>query len=166
MVFACVIAANLFNGLNTNVWTIWVFLAVFFGIGFLLVYTVGISSCIIPHSFSHRSCIGDLRHHFTWLVRYPHLWKQYFPVPFGVLLAMPPFDCLLSPAPSLLTQGMEVRICSWRLWYYAIHPQKSSSGCYPQLSSSSQNALTFRNRRVENWFPEDHTFRQCCVLAC
>ncbi|KAF8350409.1 phospholipid-translocating ATPase [Amanita rubescens] len=39
MVFACVIAANLFNGLNTNVWTVWVFLAVFFGIGFLLVYT-------------------------------------------------------------------------------------------------------------------------------
>ncbi len=52
MVFACVIAANLFNGLNTNVWTIWVFLAVFFGIGFLLVYTVGISSLIIPYSFS------------------------------------------------------------------------------------------------------------------
>ena len=75
MVFACVIAANLFNGLNTNVWTIWVFLAVFFGIGLLLVYTVGISSSAIRYSFSHRFYIGNLRHHFTWLVHYSHLWK-------------------------------------------------------------------------------------------
>ncbi|KAF8623335.1 hypothetical protein AX15_006411 [Amanita polypyramis BW_CC] len=39
MVFASVIAANLFNGLNTNVWTVWVFLAVSIGIVLLFVYT-------------------------------------------------------------------------------------------------------------------------------
>ncbi|KAF5369202.1 hypothetical protein D9615_009962 [Tricholomella constricta] len=39
MVFSAVIVANLFNGLNTNVWTGWVFFAVFIGIALLLVYT-------------------------------------------------------------------------------------------------------------------------------
>ncbi|KAG6872613.1 hypothetical protein C0995_008358 [Termitomyces sp. Mi166 len=39
MVFSAVIAANLFNGLNTNVWTGWVFFAVFIGIVLILLYT-------------------------------------------------------------------------------------------------------------------------------
>lgn len=39
MVFSAVIVANLFNGLNTNVWTGWVFFAVFIGIFLLFVYT-------------------------------------------------------------------------------------------------------------------------------
>ncbi|PFH51681.1 hypothetical protein AMATHDRAFT_141942 [Amanita thiersii Skay4041] len=39
IVFATVIAANLFNGLNTNVWTVWVFFAVSLGIVLLWVYT-------------------------------------------------------------------------------------------------------------------------------
>ncbi|KAG7448365.1 phospholipid-translocating P-type ATPase [Guyanagaster necrorhizus] len=40
MVFSAVIVANLFNGLNTNVWTGWVFFAVFIGIILLWLYTV------------------------------------------------------------------------------------------------------------------------------
>ncbi|OJA16022.1 hypothetical protein AZE42_04283 [Rhizopogon vesiculosus] len=40
MVFATVIAVSLFNGLNTNVWTVWVFFAVFIGIVILWVFTV------------------------------------------------------------------------------------------------------------------------------
>lgn len=40
MVFAAVITVSLFNGLNTNVWTGWVFFAIFLGIVLLLVYTV------------------------------------------------------------------------------------------------------------------------------
>ncbi|KAK2466652.1 hypothetical protein APHAL10511_000910 [Amanita phalloides] len=51
MVFASVIAANLFNGLNTNVWTIWVFFAVFIGIVILFVYTA-IYNTISPGWFS------------------------------------------------------------------------------------------------------------------
>ncbi|KAG6836177.1 hypothetical protein H0H93_010616 [Arthromyces matolae] len=39
MVFAAVIVANLFNGLNTNVWTWWVFFAVSIGIALLYIYT-------------------------------------------------------------------------------------------------------------------------------
>ncbi|KAF8447755.1 hypothetical protein L210DRAFT_940528 [Boletus edulis BED1] len=40
MVFAAVITVSLFNGLNTNVWTGWVFFAVFLGIVLLLIYTL------------------------------------------------------------------------------------------------------------------------------
>jgi phospholipid-translocating ATPase len=42
MVFAAVIAANLFNGLNTNVWTWWVFFSVTIGIVLLLIFTVSV----------------------------------------------------------------------------------------------------------------------------
>ncbi|KAH7889506.1 hypothetical protein F5I97DRAFT_1844721 [Phlebopus sp. FC_14] len=40
MVFAAVIAVSLFTGLNTNVWTGWVFFAVFIGIVLLWLFTV------------------------------------------------------------------------------------------------------------------------------
>lgn len=40
MVLSAVIVANLFNGLNTNVWTWWVFFAVSIGIILLLLFTV------------------------------------------------------------------------------------------------------------------------------
>jgi phospholipid-translocating ATPase len=47
MVFATVIAVSLCNGLNTNVWTGWVFFAVFIGIIILWIFTVcfGCSPC-------------------------------------------------------------------------------------------------------------------------
>ena len=40
MVISAATAANLFNGLNTRVWTGWVFFAVFIGIILVWVYTV------------------------------------------------------------------------------------------------------------------------------
>jgi hypothetical protein len=40
MVLAAVMAANLFNGLNTNVWTVWVFFAVWVGTVLVWAYTV------------------------------------------------------------------------------------------------------------------------------
>ena len=40
MVIAAVLTANLFNGLNTNVWTGWVFFAVALGNVLLWIYTV------------------------------------------------------------------------------------------------------------------------------
>jgi phospholipid-translocating ATPase len=40
MVLAAVLATNLFNGLNTNVWTGWVFFAVFVGVVLVWLYTV------------------------------------------------------------------------------------------------------------------------------
>ncbi|EEB95706.1 hypothetical protein MPER_05282, partial [Moniliophthora perniciosa FA553] len=50
MVFAAVMVANLFNGLNTAVWTGWVFFAVFIGIILIWVYTA-IYSLISPGWF-------------------------------------------------------------------------------------------------------------------
>lgn len=43
MVFAAVTAVSFFNGLNTNVWTGWVFFAVFLGIVLLWLFTVWVS---------------------------------------------------------------------------------------------------------------------------
>ena len=43
MVFSAVVSANLFNGLNTAVWTGWVFFAIFIGIILILIYTVRLS---------------------------------------------------------------------------------------------------------------------------
>ena len=40
MVIAAATAANLFNGLLTKVWTVWVFVAVFIGIVLIWIYTV------------------------------------------------------------------------------------------------------------------------------
>jgi len=40
MVIAAATTANLFNGLLTKVWTVWVFVAVFIGIVLVWVYTV------------------------------------------------------------------------------------------------------------------------------
>jgi phospholipid-translocating ATPase len=40
MVISAAVAANLFNGLNTRVWTGWVFFSVFIGIVLIFAYTV------------------------------------------------------------------------------------------------------------------------------
>jgi hypothetical protein len=40
MIIAAVLTANLFNGLNTNVWSGWVFFAVALGNVLLWIYTV------------------------------------------------------------------------------------------------------------------------------
>jgi len=40
MVISAAVVANLFNGLNTRVWTGWVFFAVFIGIILIFAYTV------------------------------------------------------------------------------------------------------------------------------
>jgi phospholipid-translocating ATPase len=42
MVMAAILAANLFNGLNTNVWTGWVFFALALGIVISWAYTVSV----------------------------------------------------------------------------------------------------------------------------
>jgi hypothetical protein len=40
MAISAVMVASLFNGMNTNVWTGWVFFAVFLGIVLVWIYTV------------------------------------------------------------------------------------------------------------------------------
>jgi phospholipid-translocating ATPase len=53
MVFAAVLVVSFFNGLNTNVWTGWVFFAVFFGIIFLTLYTLVYDSISPGWSVTH-----------------------------------------------------------------------------------------------------------------
>ena len=46
MAIAAVLTANLCNGLNTSVWTGWVFFATFLGVVLVWIYTVG--NLLIP----------------------------------------------------------------------------------------------------------------------
>ncbi|KAF8077570.1 phospholipid-translocating ATPase [Lyophyllum atratum] len=81
MVFSAVIAANLYNGLNTNVWTGWVWFAVFIGIALLWIYTA-IYAVISPGWF------------VTVLYGYDnYLWPSaffWFCMPLTVCLALAP----------------------------------------------------------------------------
>jgi phospholipid-translocating ATPase len=43
MAISAVLAANLFNGLNTNVWPGWMFFSILFGIVLVWAYTVRVS---------------------------------------------------------------------------------------------------------------------------
>ena len=60
MVFSAVIAVSLFNGLNTNVWTGWVFFAILLGIVLLLVYTVLFLLCFMYLKGSLLSCSSSI----------------------------------------------------------------------------------------------------------
>jgi phospholipid-translocating ATPase len=81
MAMAAILAANLFNGLNTNVWTGWVFFAVAFGIVFSWVYTA-IYSIISPGWFSTPVYGND---HFLFLS--PYYW---FCIVLTVIIALAP----------------------------------------------------------------------------
>ncbi|KAI0273495.1 hypothetical protein BC834DRAFT_1024630 [Gloeopeniophorella convolvens] len=81
MAIAAAMAANLFNGLNTKVWTAWVFFAVFVGIVLIWAYTA-IYSIIAPGWFVTHVYGND---HF--LFRSALFW---FGIPITVLLALLP----------------------------------------------------------------------------
>lgn len=55
LVFSAVVAVSLFNGLNTNVWTGWVFFAILLGIVLLLLYTVPLLLCSLHFKGSFLS---------------------------------------------------------------------------------------------------------------
>jgi phospholipid-translocating ATPase len=81
MVISAAIAANLFNGLNTKVWTAWVFFSVFIGIALIWLYTAIYS--IIDFSWLMTPVYGN--DHF--LFRSPIFW---FGLPITVVLALLP----------------------------------------------------------------------------
>ncbi|KAJ6622908.1 hypothetical protein B0H10DRAFT_2213939 [Mycena sp. CBHHK59/15] len=81
MVLAAVLSVNLFNGLNTNVWTGWVFFAVFLGIVLVWAYTA-IYSLISPGWF-HTPVYGNDH----YLFRSAYFWLC---LPLTVLLALAP----------------------------------------------------------------------------
>ncbi|KAJ7907347.1 hypothetical protein B0H13DRAFT_2332504 [Mycena leptocephala] len=81
MVIAAVLSANLFNGLNTNVWTGWVFFAVFLGIVLVWVYTA-LYSLISPGWF-HTPVYGN----DYYLFHSAYFWLC---VPFAVIVALAP----------------------------------------------------------------------------
>lgn len=68
MVFASVITACLYNGLNTNVWTAWVFFAVFIGIALLWLFTV------VYNSISPGWFVTDVYGNNHFLFRSVYFW--------------------------------------------------------------------------------------------
>ncbi|KAJ7080403.1 hypothetical protein B0H15DRAFT_1025227 [Mycena belliarum] len=81
MVIAAVLTVNLFNGLNTNVWTGWVFFAVFLGIVLIWGYTA-IYSLISPGWIS-TPVFGN----YYFLFRSAYFWLC---LPLTILLALAP----------------------------------------------------------------------------
>ncbi|KAF8237704.1 phospholipid-translocating P-type ATPase [Tricholoma matsutake] len=81
MVLSAVIVANLFNGLNTNVWTWWVFFAVSIGIILLLLFTA-VYNAISPGWFV-TTVWGN--NHFLWPSAY--FWLC---LPLTICLALAP----------------------------------------------------------------------------
>ncbi|KAH7921381.1 phospholipid-translocating P-type ATPase [Leucogyrophana mollusca] len=68
MVFATVVTVSLFNGLNTNVWTGWVFFAVFVGIVLLWLFTL-VYNAISPGWF-----VTDIYGNNYYLFRSAYFW--------------------------------------------------------------------------------------------
>ncbi|KAJ7772973.1 phospholipid-translocating ATPase [Mycena maculata] len=81
MAIATVLTVNLFNGLNTNVWTGWVFFAVFLGIVLIWIYT-SIYSIISPGWISTLIYGND-----HYLFHSAYFWLC---IPLTVLLALAP----------------------------------------------------------------------------
>jgi len=81
MVFAAVTTACLFNGLNTNVWTGWVFFAVFIGILLLWLFT------LVYNSISPGWFITDIFGNNHFLFRSAYFWLTQ---PLIVLLCLLP----------------------------------------------------------------------------
>lgn len=87
MVFAAVLTVNLFNGLNTNVWTGWVFFAIILGIVLVFVYTVLFLLCPTV-SMAHYFLAADIQFHQPRLVSDRCLWQQPIPVRLCLFLVM------------------------------------------------------------------------------
>lgn len=90
MVVAAATTANLFNGLLTKFWTVWVFVAVFIGIVLIWIYTVR-----VPLRLSPRLCaaidltdgfLGPLFAHLPRVVFDTRLRQRLLPVPVRALL--------------------------------------------------------------------------------
>jgi len=81
MTFSAIWVANLFNGLNTSVWTWWVFFAVFLGIVLVYLYTA-IYAIISPGWF-----ITDVYGLDTFLFRSAYFWLC---LPITVIIAIAP----------------------------------------------------------------------------
>ncbi|KAJ6501941.1 hypothetical protein C8R45DRAFT_1209601 [Mycena sanguinolenta] len=87
MAVSAVITANLYNGLNTNVWTGWVFFAVFLGIVLVWLYTA-LYSLISPGWFYTPVYGND---HFLF-----HSAYFWLCVPYTVILALAPRYLILA----------------------------------------------------------------------
>jgi len=81
MVLAAVIVADLFNGLNTNVWTAWVFFTTFIGIILVWVYTA-VYSAISPGTLASFAYGND-----HYLFRSAYFWLS---LPITILLSLLP----------------------------------------------------------------------------
>jgi len=86
MVISAAITANLFNGLLTRVWTVWVFVAVFIGIVLVWLYTVRPPSCFSSSFALNDGFLGYLFAHLSRMVFDSRLRQRPLSVPIPYLL--------------------------------------------------------------------------------
>lgn len=108
MVFAAVMAADLFNGLNTHVWTGWIFFAVSIGIVLIWVFTV---SAISKDSDVKLIVLsGCLFGRCAQLCHDDGLRKRLLPLPFGELLVLPSACHHPCSSSSVHCEGIQVLV--------------------------------------------------------
>ena len=108
MVISAVMTANLFNGLNTSVWTAWVFFAVFLGIVLVWLYTVS------PIYHQMELCadflLGNLLAYLPRMDRYEYIWQRLLPISLGVVLVLVTHHHLYFSSAQVSRQSLEVRL--------------------------------------------------------
>lgn len=110
MAISAVMVACFFNGLNTYVWTGWVFFGVALGIVLIWGYTVSMEWYSSKYNFNNS--LGYLFHHSSWVVPHTDLRKRPLLVPLRLFLAIAPHYYYPSFASSLPCQGLPVCIQS------------------------------------------------------
>ena len=122
MAVAAVMVANLYNGLNTKVWTGWVLFAVLIGIVLVWGYTASIMP-IRSHNTLLNSQTGNLHHDRARLVLHARLRQLQVPIRVAVLLVRSPPHHPTLPSSSLHLPSRQVRVLPRRLRHRAVHAE-------------------------------------------
>ena len=112
MAIAAVMAADLFNGLNTHVWTGWIFFAVFLGIVLVWAYTVSVELYSTKGLCVLMLPAGYLFYHFSRMVRHTYLRQRPLSLHFCLLLLLYPPGRRPRITSAVHRQGLPVLVLS------------------------------------------------------
>lgn len=122
MAIAAVLAANLFNGLNTYAWTGWVFFAVALGPVLILAYTVSPHKVRILLALT-TSFSGHLLRDHARLVLHACLWERPLPLEICILLVRDHPHCCSRASSPFLVEGVHAQFPSVRPGQDPLPPQ-------------------------------------------
>ena len=105
---------DLFNGLNTHVWTGWVFFALALGIVLIWGYTVSPQRVVPARVLTSIPSLGHLLHYLARMVLDSGLRQRSLPLRVGLLLVLSAARDRPRVAPALHRQGLQVLIRAQR----------------------------------------------------